>query len=142
MIGIIDEVTDIAPADVLAAKLAGCLFRHELSEALIHVLRTVALGGTTFTRPIVEWLATPVAPPPVTPLPIDPPPVSTIDLSAREWEVLALVAQGMANKAIARELSLAEHTIERHLGKIYRKLAVTSRSEAGKWYWTFSHQEK
>lgn len=51
-------------------------------------------------------------------------------LSARETEVLRLVATGKTNKQIAAELSLSEHTISRHLQNIFAKLGVSSRAAA------------
>ena len=51
-------------------------------------------------------------------------------LSARETEVLRLVAAGKTNKHIAAELSLSEHTISRHLQNIFTKLGVNSRAAA------------
>jgi DNA-binding NarL/FixJ family response regulator len=51
-------------------------------------------------------------------------------LSARELGILQLVASGLSNKAIANQLNLSRHTIECHVKHIYRKLAVSSRSQA------------
>jgi len=51
-------------------------------------------------------------------------------LSERESEVLALVAHGDANKEIARSLGLSVRTVEGHLGSIFAKLLVGSRTEA------------
>jgi two-component system, NarL family, response regulator YdfI len=51
-------------------------------------------------------------------------------LTPRESEVLELVAQGLANKQIARELDISEHTVKFHISAIYRKLGVTNRTEA------------
>jgi DNA-binding NarL/FixJ family response regulator len=51
-------------------------------------------------------------------------------LTAREVEVLRLVAHGSSNRAIATELFISEHTVARHLSNIFRKLGVTSRSAA------------
>ncbi len=51
-------------------------------------------------------------------------------LSAREREVLLLVAQGQTNREIAASLQLSAHTVEFHTRSIYRKLAVRSRTEA------------
>jgi DNA-binding CsgD family transcriptional regulator len=54
----------------------------------------------------------------------------THGLTARELEVLRLVAAGHTNKAIAAELVLSERTVDRHVSNIFAKLAVSSRSAA------------
>ena len=51
-------------------------------------------------------------------------------LTARELEVLALLATGRTNKAIAAELVISEKTVARHLANIFTKLGVSSRSGA------------
>jgi DNA-binding NarL/FixJ family response regulator len=51
-------------------------------------------------------------------------------LTERELEVLRLVASGKTNKAIARELSLSEKTIDRHVSNIFNKVDVSSRAAA------------
>ncbi|HEV2787274.1 MAG TPA: response regulator transcription factor [Solirubrobacteraceae bacterium] len=51
-------------------------------------------------------------------------------LTAREREVLALLARGMANKAIAFELGCAEKTIKTHVGNILAKLGLSDRTQA------------
>jgi ATP/maltotriose-dependent transcriptional regulator MalT len=51
-------------------------------------------------------------------------------LSPRELEVLRLVATGMTNRAIGRELVLAERTVDRHVSNIFAKLGVSSRAAA------------
>lgn len=53
-------------------------------------------------------------------------------LSARELEVLGLVASGATNRAIAAELTISERTVERHLSNIFSKLDVSSRTEAAR----------
>jgi DNA-binding CsgD family transcriptional regulator len=52
------------------------------------------------------------------------------DLSPRELEVLGLVAQGLTNRDIAARLVLSEHTVNRHVANILRKLSVSSRAAA------------
>jgi DNA-binding NarL/FixJ family response regulator len=52
------------------------------------------------------------------------------DLTAREAEVLALLAEGLANKAIAARLGIAERTAKFHVESILAKLGAESRSEA------------
>jgi DNA-binding CsgD family transcriptional regulator len=51
-------------------------------------------------------------------------------LTAREVEVLRLVATGRSNRAIAEELTISEHTVARHLQNIYARLGVGSRTAA------------
>ena len=51
-------------------------------------------------------------------------------LTAREQEVLELVAAGLPNKAIARDLGISEHTAKFHVGSLLGKLGAGSRTEA------------
>jgi ATP/maltotriose-dependent transcriptional regulator MalT len=64
----------------------------------------------------------------------DAPPVTErprpAGLTAREVEVLALVAEGLPNKGIAERLFLSEKTVSRHLSNIYTKIGVNSRAAA------------
>jgi len=53
-----------------------------------------------------------------------------LKLSYRESEVLALLSQGLRNRAIAASLYVGEETVKSHLKSIYRKLGVSSRGEA------------
>ena len=55
---------------------------------------------------------------------------TTAELTARQQEVLALVAEGLANRAIAQRLVVAETTIKSHLREILRRLDVANRTEA------------
>ena len=57
-------------------------------------------------------------------------PGSSWGLSARESEVLALVASGLSNRAIAEALFVSENTVRTHLKAVFRKLGVTSRGQA------------
>ena len=53
-------------------------------------------------------------------------------LTARELEVLEMVARGIPNRAVAEELFLSDQTVKRHLRKVYRKLGVANRTEAAR----------
>ena len=54
-------------------------------------------------------------------------------LSEREREVLALVARGLPNKLIARELAISEKTVKAHLTSVFRTIGVTDRTQAALW---------
>lgn len=54
-------------------------------------------------------------------------------LSEREVEILQAVAQGLSNRAIAKDLWLSDQTVKFHLHNIYRKLGVRNRTEAAKY---------
>jgi DNA-binding CsgD family transcriptional regulator len=58
----------------------------------------------------------------------DDPPLET--LTAREHDVLALVADGRSNRDIARQLAISEHTVKFHLASIFGKLGASTRTEA------------
>ena len=51
-------------------------------------------------------------------------------LTAREFEVLRLVAQGLTNEQVARQLVISPRTVNTHLSSIYGKIQVTTRSAA------------
>jgi DNA-binding CsgD family transcriptional regulator len=76
------------------------------------------LGALSDLRALEALLARPASAP------------NTCGLSARELEVLKLVASGKTNKIIARELSLSEKTVDRHVSNILTKLDVPSRAAA------------
>jgi len=54
-------------------------------------------------------------------------------LTAREWEVLQLLAQGLSNKEIAQALVITPNTVKRHLKSIFAKLDVHTRAGAAAW---------
>jgi DNA-binding NarL/FixJ family response regulator len=55
------------------------------------------------------------------------------ELSARETDVLRLVAQGLPNKHIARELEISEKTVKAHLTNIFQRIGVSDRTQAALW---------
>jgi len=54
-------------------------------------------------------------------------------LSEREREVLAMVAEGLANKLIAQRLAISEKTVKAHLTSVYRQIGVSDRTQAALW---------
>jgi DNA-binding NarL/FixJ family response regulator len=57
----------------------------------------------------------------------------TVDLSAREREVLELVSEGLPNKLIARRLEISEKTVKAHLTRVFNAIGVTDRTQAALW---------
>jgi DNA-binding NarL/FixJ family response regulator len=55
-------------------------------------------------------------------------------LTAREWEVLALIGEGLSNRLIARRLGIAEKTVKAHLTSIFAQIGVTDRVQAALWW--------
>jgi DNA-binding NarL/FixJ family response regulator len=58
--------------------------------------------------------------------------VTRVQLTPRELSTLRLIADGRSNKEIANELGISERTVKTHLGHLFAKLGVTSRTEAVK----------
>jgi DNA-binding NarL/FixJ family response regulator len=54
-------------------------------------------------------------------------------LTDREHEILALVAQGLPNKLIARRLAISERTVKGHLTRVFERIGVTDRTQAALW---------
>jgi DNA-binding NarL/FixJ family response regulator len=110
--------------DLLAAMKAGAsgyVLKGAAASELINVLRTVN-AGEVYVAPGLAWgLLREMSRPKSAPLE---------ELSAREREVLELVAAGLSNQEIGDRLSLAEKTIKHYMTSILSKLRVRSRVEA------------
>ena len=70
------------------------------------------------------------------------PPARSAELTERELQVLALVAEGKQNKIVAHQLELSEHTVKLHLHHVLNKLGLTNRTEASAWYHAQTAWEK
>src|SRR4051812_29820631 len=91
---------------------------------IVAAVRAVAVGLVALDP---ELLATTLAGQPAGPLPGAP---DLDELTAREREMLTLVAIGLTNKAIAQQLSISDHTVKFHVAAILAKLDAESRTEA------------
>jgi DNA-binding CsgD family transcriptional regulator len=56
--------------------------------------------------------------------------IRSLGLTAREWELLALLASGQSNKELARTLGISPNTVKTHLARLYEKLEVQKRVQA------------
>lgn len=105
----------------------------EVSMSIRSVLRGGAPIDPFIARRILQLLPLDTASNPQTPsTPVATPPVAPLGeaLSEREGQILGLVADGLTNREIAERLFLSRHTVESHIKRIYRKLAVSSRTMA------------
>jgi two-component system, NarL family, response regulator len=99
----------------LRAGAKGYLLKDMPREQLIDAIRTVHRGETCIPPVIAAKLARRLAEP---------------ELSAREMDVLRLLAQGKGNKEIAKTLNVSDATVKAHVNHILRKLNAKGRSEA------------
>ena len=97
------------------AGAAGYLLKDVQPQELVQAIRTVHAGGALLHPKVASRLLEEISTDPLTP---------------REREVLSLIGRGMANKVIARELSLSEKTVKAHVSSILAKLGVTDRTQA------------
>jgi DNA-binding NarL/FixJ family response regulator len=119
-------VADEAAGEVaLTAGARGLLFRDVGPAPLVAALLAVARGLTVFDPGLSEVRAAPRA---ATSSATNTP--GPDSLTPREREVLALLAEGLSNKAIADRLSISEHTAKFHVNAVLAKLGVQRRTEA------------
>lgn len=94
-------------------------------EIMLSALRLIFSGGTYIPAEIFVREEAPSSPNDLTHVrPTD------LGLNSRQIEVLALMAQGQTNKAIARTLNIAEPTVKNHITVILKALKVSNRTEA------------
>ena len=110
-----DADEDIARA--LQAGAKAYVLKDISADALVACIHDV-LAGKTYVAPAV---AAKIAER-----------VTRIQLTPRELSTLRLMADGKANKEIATDLGISERTVKTHLGHLFEKLGVTSRTEAVK----------
>jgi DNA-binding NarL/FixJ family response regulator len=97
----------VVPSDASPEELGAAV--AAVAQGLVVLPRAVA-DGALAEAPAAEELS-------------EPP-------TAREGEVLGLLARGLSNKQIARELGISEHTVKFHISSLYAKLGVGNRAEA------------
>jgi DNA-binding NarL/FixJ family response regulator len=106
---------DVQAVRALKAGATGYLLKSSLRTELLDAVHDVYRGKRHMDREVAAEIALHV---------VDD------DLSEREIAVLRLVAEGQANKEIARSLTLSEETVKAHLKSIFAKLDVADRTHA------------
>jgi len=109
--------------DALDAGAAGYVLKHAAPDDLLDAIRAAHEGGAPLdpkaARVVLDRQRSSAGTP--------------AKMSDREVEVLRLVASGLANKNIARELGIAERTVKAHLTSIFQRIGVTDRTQAALW---------
>ncbi|MEV5080490.1 response regulator transcription factor [Streptomyces sp. NPDC056159] len=113
-----DTDSDTLPA--IEAGATGYLLKDAPRDELFTAVRAAAEGRTVLSPAVASRLVSAVR----------APARGNEPLSAREREVLALVAKGTSNREIARELFISEATVKTHLTHLYAKLRVKDRAAA------------
>jgi len=122
-------VTMLDDDSVFAAMRAGArgyLLKGAEPAETLRAIRAVASGEAIFSPGVAGRLMDYFAHPHVAPAN----PIVFSKLSERELEVLTLIAQGLANPAIAERLVLSPKTVRNYISEIFSKLQVASRAEA------------
>jgi two-component system NarL family response regulator len=107
--------TDNDLLKAVKAGVKGYLLKDSRREELLDCIRRVKNGETCLPAPLVQKLASSL---------------TREALTGREVEVLQHLARGESNKGISALLGISETTVKSHLGSIFRKLDVLSRTEA------------
>jgi DNA-binding NarL/FixJ family response regulator len=116
------SIHDEAKLVLGAARLGahGYVLKQASRNELLEAIGAAAAGGFYFSPEIVDVLRAPTS----------AAPASQATLSARELEVLRLVAAGADNREIAERLYVSSETVKSHLANVYRKLGVAGRAHA------------
>jgi len=125
MLTVSDEEAELYEA--IKAGASGYLLKEVSTDEVPEAIRSVVAGQSRISPSMASKLLTEFA---AWSRRTGPAGVSGPTLTERELEVLRLVAQGMANKDIAKELFISENTVKNHVRNILEKLHLHSRMEA------------
>ncbi|MET9275930.1 response regulator transcription factor [Kribbella sp. NPDC003557] len=111
---------DASIANALRAGARGYLTKDAGRAEIGAALRSTAAGQSTFDPEVTKRLVAGLA----------PEPSATDGLTARETEVLRLIAQGLSNPEIAGQLFISEATVKTHINNTFAKIGARHRAEA------------
>lgn len=106
----------------IEAGALGYLLKDSSPQDLVRAIREVHRGESSLHPKVAQQLIKKLRRPAEEP--------EREELTARERKVLALIARGLSNREIARELSISEPTVRTHVSNILRKLGLKSRTQA------------
>jgi DNA-binding NarL/FixJ family response regulator len=113
----------------LKAGACGYVLKRSDEKEILEAIAEVRGGGAPMTSEVARMVVRSFME-----APAETGPAGTDQLSGRELEILALVAEGFANKEIAGRLNISNATVRTHLMHIYEKLHVRCRTEAAARY--------
>jgi DNA-binding NarL/FixJ family response regulator len=111
--------------EALRAGASGFVLKDDPPEQLLTAIRTVAAGDALLSPAITKRVITQF-----TRMPRPAPPKEVDDLTAREQEILQLIAGGLSNGEIAQELFISDTTVKTHVTHILQKLNLRDRVQA------------
>ncbi|MEU4084504.1 response regulator transcription factor [Streptomyces aureus] len=114
--------------EALRAGASGFLLKDASADQLAEAVRVVAAGDALLAPGVTRRLIAEFSR--LGPAPRTPPRQRVGDLTERETEVLAHIAQGLSNAEIAERLVVAEQTVKTHVGRILVKLGLRDRTQA------------
>lgn len=126
--------SDLYLVEALRWGADGYLMKDSSRDLIADAVRSAVQGGATISKALITKAFGAIARAaknlvsPEGPNDEDLPPL--VELTPRELDVLRLVAKGMTNRAICRELNLAEVTIKKHVQSIMGKMGVRDRTQA------------
>lgn len=120
VIALTSVLEDAAVAEAVRVGAVGYLLKDTESAELVRAIRAAASGQVYLTPVALERLMRDVGAPQSLQEP----------LTAREIDVLRLLAQGRSNREISQALSITDQTVKSHVSHILRKLGVCSRTQA------------
>jgi DNA-binding NarL/FixJ family response regulator len=112
---------DASVLDALRAGAVGWLSKDADAEAIGRALRSAAAGQSTIDTAALARIVAAGPPPPAAP---------PDGLTAREAEVLGLIAAGLSNGEIARRLVVSEATVKSHVNRLFAKAGLRDRAQA------------
>jgi len=119
VVALTSVLDDESVIEVLRAGAIGYLLKSAEADDLRRALRAAARGQVQLDPAAAAGLVREVRSPP----PVEP-------LTERETEVMSLLALGLANKEIGRDLGISEDTVKTHVSRILGKLGARSRTQA------------
>jgi DNA-binding NarL/FixJ family response regulator len=111
--------------EALGAGASGFVLKDDPPEQLIAAIRTVAAGDALLSPAVTKRVIKRFAR-----LPRPAPPAALAELTAREHDVFCLIARGLSNAEIARELYISEGTVKTHVTHLLQKLGLRDRVQA------------